>query len=767
MKTTLRIAKLELSTLFYSPIAWFLAIVFLFQCGLTYTNNIQNFLISQNIGGENLDYLEYITVLTFGPYAGMFGIIISKIYLYLPLLTMGLISREISSGTIKLLYSSPVKVRQIVLGKFFAMMAYNLLLTGILAIYAITGIFNIHSADWGVLASGLLGIFLLLCAYAAIGLFMSSLTSYQIVAAISTLVVFAALDYIGQIWQDIDFVRSLTYFLSISGRTNHMLVGLIETKDVLYFVVIAAMFLAFSIIKLQSGRATKPFVIVAGHYIAVFFLALLIGYISGIPGFIGYFDATRDKIKTLTPNTQKVMEQIGDEPLEVTSYINILDQRYWYGKPDQRNLDLDRWAPYLRFKPNIKLNYVYYYAAPLGSGSNFINYYRGKTIKQIAQQFADSYKVDLSDYKSSEELAKTINLVPEQNRYVMQLKFKGKTTFLRLFNDNLVFPTEAETTAALKRLTVQLPKIAFLSGEYERSIDKLGPRDYGAIATDITFRNALINQGFDTEMISLGSQDIPKDITALVIGDPRAAFSSVVLAKIQKYITGGGNLLIAGEPDKKDVLSPILAPLGVQMTDGRLLQTSKDYPLSMVESLLTPAARDLSGDLKKPFRDSVGVNMPGVSGLSYNVNGAYKVTPMLMTDKKNTWNKKGAVVLDSAAIGYSPADGDDHRSVSPLLALTRNVNGKEQRIIVAGDADFLTTAAFTRDKNTNFVFITQLFRWFTYGQFPIDASRPDSKDNRVNLTNPGLTALRVTFLGMLPGLLLIFGAVFLIRRKRK
>jgi len=48
--------------------------------------------------------------------------------------------------------------------------------------------------------------------------------------------------------------------------------------------------------------------------------------------------------------------------------------------------------------------------------------------------------------------------------------------------------------SSLKRLTVSLPKIAFLQGEYERSIDKLGPRDYGAISNDITFRYALINQ---------------------------------------------------------------------------------------------------------------------------------------------------------------------------------------------------------------------------------------------------------------------------------
>ena len=287
MKTSQKIARLELSTLFYSPIAWFLLIVFLFQSGLTYLGNIQNSVLNQELGGEYLKYLGLLTNATFGFPFGMFMNMLSELYLYLPLLTMGLISREMSSGTIKLLYSSPIKISEIVIGKFMAMMAFCLVLVGILAIFGVTGIFNIQSADAGLIASGLLGIYLLLCAYSAIGLFMSSLTSYQVVAAISTLVVFALLNYIGTIWQGVDFVRDLTYFLSISGRTEQMIKGLISTKDVLYFILIVYIFLAFTVCKLQSGRETKSWLFTTGRYAAIFFSALLIGYVSSLPGFVG------------------------------------------------------------------------------------------------------------------------------------------------------------------------------------------------------------------------------------------------------------------------------------------------------------------------------------------------------------------------------------------------------------------------------------------------------------------------------------------------
>src|ERR1700721_1338812 len=127
------------------------------------------------------------------------------------------------------------------------MMVYNLFLILILAIFPGTGILNIKGALERLLLCALFGMYLLLCAYAAIGLFMSCLTSYQVVAALSTLVLLAALSYVGTVWQDIDFVRDLTYFLSISGRADHMLEGLITTKALLYFGVFIFFFLIFSI----------------------------------------------------------------------------------------------------------------------------------------------------------------------------------------------------------------------------------------------------------------------------------------------------------------------------------------------------------------------------------------------------------------------------------------------------------------------------------------------------------------------------------------
>ncbi|HWK02472.1 MAG TPA: Gldg family protein [Puia sp.] len=776
MKTILRIAKTELSTLFYSPIAWFLLIVFLFQCGLTYTASIEGILTTQELGGENLKSLQFLTEMVFGD-SGLFFDVVDKLYLYIPLLTMGLISRETSSGTIKLLYSSPVKTRAIVFGKFLAMLLYSLILVMVVGIFAIAAAFNIRSVDYGLLLSGMLGLFLLLSAYSAIGLFMSSLTSYQVVAAISTLVMFAVLNNIGYIWQDIDFIRDLTFFLSIGGRAQHMLGGLITTKDILYFLIIVYLFLGATIYKLKAGRKSLLPLIKVGKYAVLIISAVLAGYVTSRPGLVGYWDTTATKINTVPVSAQHILKETGNEPLEITTYANLLDQQhFFFAMPVARNNDMAFWEPYLRFKPDIKFNYVYYYDSTYDagirnpSGKPMDKSYRGLSIREIAEQHAKSMKMDIHKFKTPAEIRKQINLVPELNRYVRQLKYKGNTTFLRIFDDSGVLPSATEISAALKRLLLaNLPKIAFLDGQLERDINKMGDRDYKVLTSLVVFRQALINQGFDVATLSLEKQQIPSEIAALVIADPKNDFDTATLSKIMKYIADGGNLLIAGEPGKQSVLNPLLLPLGVQLRDGILVQQSKDYSPDMILPSLTNTVAGFSTPLAKDFADSLKIVMPGVTGLSYTDNSPFTITPLLMTNQQSTWLKKDKLVADSADIIFSAANGDERGSIPTALSLTRKINGKEQRIIVTGDADFMSNAGLqTRGMRTaNFHFNIALFSWLSYGQFPIDSSRPPSKDNRINLTNAGLTALKIFFLGVLPTLGLIFGSVLLIRRKRK
>lgn len=107
MKTIYRIAKSELNSLFCSPIAWLVLVIFTFQMSMTFTDRIiwelKDFVINNR---EKDGMTAYFLLTGFG--TPLFPGVLSYLYLYFPLLTMGLMSREFSSGSIKLLYSSPI-----------------------------------------------------------------------------------------------------------------------------------------------------------------------------------------------------------------------------------------------------------------------------------------------------------------------------------------------------------------------------------------------------------------------------------------------------------------------------------------------------------------------------------------------------------------------------------------------------------------------------------------------------------------------------------
>ena len=119
-------------------------------------------------------------------------------------------------------------------------------------------------------------------------------------AVVGTLAILAILNFIGGVGQEYDFVRDITYWLSISGRAKVFTNGMISTKDSLYFVLVIFMFLGLSVIKLQGERLRLSKWNTSLKYGIVLLIVLSLGYISSLPGFIAYYDSTATKANTLT-----------------------------------------------------------------------------------------------------------------------------------------------------------------------------------------------------------------------------------------------------------------------------------------------------------------------------------------------------------------------------------------------------------------------------------------------------------------------------------
>ncbi|MGN6510682.1 MAG: Gldg family protein [Chitinophaga sp.] len=736
MKLILRIARQELSLLFNSPVAWLILIVFPIQIGVNFIYYLQMIGRAQRMGNHFTDVTSMVFA---GLQEGFYPGVKSTLYFYIPLLTMGLISRETHSGSIKLLLSSPIKVRDIVLGKYVAMMGYGALLLVIICLYGISGSFFITNIDWALLASGALGLYLLICAYAAIGLFMSSLTTYQVVAAISTLAVLAGLNFVGGLFQGNDTVRHITWFMSIAGRTEQFIFGLISTEDVFYFFLVIGFFLAITTMRLQDQREAKPAIIRTARYIGLVALCFLTGYLSSLPALTGYVDMTATKTHTLGLQSRELIAKM-DKPLKITTYVNILDNNFYLGAPEKKSADERILTPFRRFMPDLEMDYVYYY--DFSNNKGLYKNYPGESDAAIAKKVADIQDLNYNEVLPPEEVKKQVDLAPEENRLVRLLQYGDKKTFLRYYDDIRIYPGEQEFTAALRRLVTpsEIPVVTFVRGNGERSITKAGDDAFRKFVNELTFRGALINQGFNVDTVNLAGDNIPAKTSVLVIADPKTALPPAAQEKLDQYIAGGGNLLVITEPGSQEILRPVLQQLGVQPGDAPVQEESRDYAPDFILAHFADSAGTIAPKLAAYRADSAVVSMVGAVDLHYGQENGFHTVPLL-------------VAKNNEALA---------------IAAERKVAGKTQRIVVTGDADFMSSGELGRRKPYiwNQPLITEMFRWFTNGEFPINTGAIKSKDV-IDTDDSGILTMRVFFFGVIPVLLLIFAAVLLLYRKRR
>ena len=778
MKKILKIARVELSVLFYSPVAWLMLAIFMVQCGVVFYDALLGIRNAVSMGYD----VGAITPNLLGTRpGGLARIIIDSLFMYMPILTMGLMSRETSSGSIKLLLSSPVKVHQIILGKYLAIIGFGLGFVAIVACYDLMGLYVIKNADSGLFFAQLLGIYLLICAYAAIGLFMSCLTSYQIVAFISTIAVFAVMRYVGGIWQDIDFVRDLTYFLSISGRPEKMGFGLITSKDLFYFLIIIASFLLLCGFKLKSAMESKPWSVHVARHVLLICCALGLGYVTSRPSLIGYLDMTERQTMTIAAVSQQIAGRF-DDGLKITAYTNALAPYSWPLFPMSRNMDLDKWEGYQRFIPGLQTSYAYYYQKPVDPAFDDFkadgNKERPLTdVHAIAKRAFENMDVDGRPFMSPAQMEQLIDLRPEGYLSVRRLEYQGSGAFLRFsLQEPDPDPSEMEINAALKRLIVKAPSVVFLTGNARGTATK-ADRDYQLAGVRQVRRLALINQGFDVSTVDLAHQEIPADASIVVLGDPTAALTAAEQAKVEAYLHDGGNMLIMGEPGRQQVLNPILKVLGVQLKEGILVFPDRDVTPGFLSARLLPSAASLDPFMNLIVARGAPVATQGASAVEYSAVAGYSIKPLLLTPPGSR--------IEQAGIKRSPLTGDIDVGAMNIRAgsvpgaekglfvgtypiavsMTRSLDGRQQRVIVSGDADFMSNGELDRSRGMNTQYMHGIFRWLSNGEFPVYTPRLPPRDTDLLVSREVIKVWMWIGKAGLPALLLIVGAIILFRRR--
>lgn len=257
MKNILVLTKRECLAYFYTPLAYVIMTGFLFFIGFFF---YQIMSVSPNSESmrEILDMVSFISLII------------------MPMITMRLLADEKRTGTLEMLMTAPITEAEIVISKFLGGFIFYIFLVIPTLIYVLLLVLW-GNPDLGSLAAGYIGLLLMGASFVAIGLFVSSFTANQIVAAIITFVILIMGWVIG--WLAAQGGRGVVTFLNLVlgwlvGKMDSLTrpltdalkylaffehldtfrKGLIDSRDVIYFISLIVLFLFFTIRILESRR---------------------------------------------------------------------------------------------------------------------------------------------------------------------------------------------------------------------------------------------------------------------------------------------------------------------------------------------------------------------------------------------------------------------------------------------------------------------------------------------------------------------------------
>ena len=236
----------EMLSLWVTPLAWVLLVVFLLLQGLSFYWIVRHLSTVAELSVDS------------GPVQSYFGqsiFLLVSLLLLCPALTMRLFAEEKRSGTIETLLTAPVTASGVVLGKYLAVLTTYLLMWAPTVLYILI-LRNTGEVDWPVVGASYLGVFGIGAGYLAIGTLMSSMTRSQLVALILTIVVLFGLFIfgIGEYIFDAGVVREICAHVSVFAQMEEFSKGIVDLRRLVFHATLMLLPLFVTVRVVDSWR---------------------------------------------------------------------------------------------------------------------------------------------------------------------------------------------------------------------------------------------------------------------------------------------------------------------------------------------------------------------------------------------------------------------------------------------------------------------------------------------------------------------------------
>lgn len=516
------IYKREWKACFHSFIGWLFLAMVLFFTGLYVTaNNLAQ-------GSAYLMYALQSSLILF--------------IIAVPILTMRILAEERKNKTDQLILTAPVSVWKIVLGKYLALETVFAIPCGILCLYPLL-LSRYGTIPYGETYLALLGFFLYGSAAIAVGVFVSSLTESQVIAAVVSVV----LIFVGYVMAGICNLISpagnlLTQILKAYDLATPFIDlanGNLKLTSVVYYLSVIFLLLFFTTQSIQKRRYSVSVKNLKRGAYSIGLIAVTTAVVIGanlllgqVPAEYTEFDVTREKLYSLTEESYRVMDGLQED---ITIYV--------LSPESTMNLDvIETLNRYDSYSGHIRVEYV-----DLSSNPAF------------AEQYTDASVSDRSLIVKSDKRSKYIDY---NDLYQTELSYETYAYEMTGYD------AEGQITSAIHYVTMEdMPKVYLLEGHGESSLEA-------------GFLSVLAKLNIEYETLSLLTVDeVPADARGLIVNAPTADLSGDDADKVRRYLEGGGNALFVCGYSQEPLpnYQSLLSEYNVTIAEGMVVEADRNY----------------------------------------------------------------------------------------------------------------------------------------------------------------------------------------------
>ena len=624
------VLKRELKAYFTSVIGWIFLAAFFFVFNLYFVAN--NLIYGTPYLSYSLSNVAFVLVII------------------IPILTMRSMAEDRRTKTDQLLYTAPVSIPKIIIGKFLALAAIFSVVIGAICLCPLL-LSRFGSVPMAESYAAILGIWLYGCLSIAICVFVSALTESQVIAAVLSF----ALLFIGFMMQQItglissseNVVTKVLNALCTQTHLENFCNGILDVTGIVYYISGTVLFLfltcqlvqkhrwSVSAKKIRRGVFNSSFVVIG--------LAIVVAvnvFANELPEKAKSVDLTSQNLYTLTDESVNLVKNLKqDVTLYVLSSEKSADDTVARTLSNYEDVSSHIKVEYI--DPAVSPNFYASYTDTAPSDGSII-VVCGNTSKVVSSSDLYQYDIDYSTYTQTKS----------------------------------AYDGEGQLTSAISYVTSEdLPKVYTITG-------------HGETALDDTFKSALEKMNISVEDLTLLQEEaIPEDAAAVIINGPTSDFSADDATKISTYLAGGGKLIVTTAYNKTEDtpnFDGILSAYDIQVTNGLVMDSDSShyyqYPFYLLPDVASATQTSkVSNYVFMPYAQALtnaGVHTDTITwtDLLTTSDNAYVKTDIsnITTFEKESGDQSGKFTL--AANVTDSKSGADITVVASVLAFSNDAD---------------------------------------------------------------------------------------------